>query len=459
MTAYTECLKTTPLSVSHGVPNSLCWTEKPNYYSAHPSTLLFGLWGWTNIFGSAEWAYRLFFLTFSTLNIFLVFRIARLVRPEGDFAWLAAALQSVFLGGLYFGTHPDFIGEVTVFFCLITAWLALKRRMTAASFAALAAGISSWPGYLTFGALWAYAWLIGKGRKRVFVFGVFAFACALATMMWLHQTLDIVAFLKMKLFNPGYVKPDNKGWLEPLHYARNIVTSLSRLLGPVLLSFGLVTLFFGEGRALFTGFRSRFRDLTAFHHALILSGGTGALYVLIGHEYVMVHVFLYLFLLPAFALLGASFVEKSIVANSSGSNSAPGPLMALTTTQKRWLTSLVVLVTALYPYGIFKTNAIHDAATSVVLAGSALAFIFYVWRPERLTANVLGTLLVAGFVGNLSQMMNYRNEADTERSFCEKARAQYLSTQKPVETNEEHSDAKELVYCKDVPVIYKAPVQ
>ncbi|MES2857477.1 MAG: hypothetical protein V4692_16520, partial [Bdellovibrionota bacterium] len=66
-TEYTECLKSTPLSESKGIPHGRCGIDKLEYYPNHPPTILFALWGWTNVFGSAEWAYRLFIILFSSL--------------------------------------------------------------------------------------------------------------------------------------------------------------------------------------------------------------------------------------------------------------------------------------------------------------------------------------------------------------------------------------------------------
>jgi hypothetical protein len=496
-TSYAECLKQTPIAISRGIPLTLCWTDKPSYYPAHPPTVLIALAGWTQIFGNAEWAYRLFFLIFSTLNILLLFKIARIVRPIGLFPWLAAALQSTFLGGIYFGTHPDFIGEFTVFFILLTALLALKKNMTTACLAALAAGISSWPGYIVFAPLLAYSWLIGKGRKRVMLFGVLALVCAMSTIMWLHQTFDIIDFLKWKLLKPGYVKLDKKGWLEPLNFIHNIITSLSRLLGPLFFSLGIYSLVWGEGRGLIKIFKLStpapskiksqltapaeqlrpvgllslnklslkrlslrislknyiyLKSLNSFHHAVLLCGGMGVLYTLIGHEYMMVHVFLYLFWLPAFALLGASWLE-GLFASSEG----------MLTPSKSIATTIAVTVAALYPFGIFKSNIIHDAINSAAIVISILIFVYYFfWREAKPTARAIAAFLVTGFLINFSQTANYRNEPDTERSFCEHARKEYEATGRPVHAPEaSRSDAKSLLYCApiyggQVPIVYDA---
>jgi hypothetical protein len=449
-TAYAECLQTTPLAISKGIPHRKCWTSSPEYYPAHPPTILFAMWGWTEIFGHAEWAYRLFTLTFSALNILVMFFIAREARPKSAiFPWIAAAVQSITLGGMYFGTHLDFISEFTVFFVLLMALAALRRKMTLASCLALTAGVSAWPGYIAFAPLWAYAWLIGKGRKRVFAFGAFGFAVALATMMWLHQTFDVVDFLKMKLFKPGYVDKKHNGWRLPFVFVSNFFFSQSRLLGPLLAVFAFFELIRREGREFFTGWKNRWQSLTSFHHAVLLSGGTGLCYALIGHEYFIVHVFLYLLLLPGLSLLAARFIERLLT------KSEPVPSAFALATGRDWiaLLSLGILFIVCYPYGIFKTNAIHDALTSLTLAGTVIAFLIYT-KKRRLSDPTVKTLIALAFAANLSQMINYRNEPDTERSFCEKARAEFNQTHQPVHTLEPRSDAKDLLYCKDVPVIY-----
>lgn len=457
-TAYAECLQSTPLAISKGIPHRKCWSNTPEYYPAHPPTILFAMWGWSEVFGHAEWAYRLFTLTFSALNILAMFFIAREARPRSSlFPWIVAAVQSITLGGMYFGTHLDFISEFTVFFVLLMALAALKRKMTLASCLALTAGVSAWPGYISFAPLWAYAWLIGKGRRRVFAFGAFGFVVALVTMMWLHQTFDIVDFLKMKLFKPGYVDKKHNGWRLPFVFVSNFFFSQSRLLGPLLAVFAFFELLRREGRDFFTGWKNRWRSLNSFHHAVLLSGGTGFCYALIGHEYFIVHVFLYLLLLPGLSLLAARFIERLLTGDETvaASTEPRSTSNSRLTTGRDWvvLVALGVLFIVCYPYGIFKTNAVHDALTSVVLASTALAFLYFA-KKERLRDRAVGVFCAFAFLGNLSQLINYRNEPDTERSFCEKAREEFKRTGQPVHTTEPRSDAKDLLYCKDLPVIY-----
>lgn len=443
-TTFAECLKTTPLSISKGIPHTHCWTEEVHYYRNHPPTILFAMWGWTKIFGSSEAAYRSFILLFSVLNIFLLFHIARLARPQSEiFPWLAATMQSIFLGGMYFGTHLDFIGEFTVTFVLLSAWLALKSQITLAALVSLIAGITAWPGYVSFAPLWLFTLLIGRGRKRVFFFGVLGFALALFTLMWLHQKSDIVDFLRTKLLDPGYVTKQEKGWAEPLLFLKNIVTSWARLLSPLLASLAAFELIRGDGKLFLTDWRSRWTNLTSFHFAVLLAGGTGLIYALIGHEYFMVHVFLYLLMTPGLALLAARFFEKWLLNDGT----------VTTKSERITLTVLAVLFAALYPYGIYQSSLPHDVINSILLVGTTLAFIWLLWQSKRSSRPLLGLLTVCA-IANASQTMNYRNEPDTERSFCEEARAEYERTGKVVKTSAEWSTTKEYMYCRGIPIEY-----
>ncbi len=444
-TTYAECLKSTPLEVSKGIPHSRCWTGEPDYYRAHPPTILFAMWGWTSVFGSSEAAYRGFTLTFSVLNIALIFFIGRLARPSPLFPWLAAAFQSIFLGNIYFGTHLDFISEFTVTFVLLSAWLALRGQITSAGFASLAAGLTAWPGYISFGPLWLFALNIRKGRKRIFAMAVFGFAMALGMMMWLHQKTDIIDFLRLKLLNPGYIKQKEKGLLEPLRFFQNVISSNARLLSPLFAALATYELFRGDGKTFFSGWRSRWRELTPFHHAVLLTGGTGLIYALIGHEYFMVHVFLYLLMTPGLALLSARFIERNIQSSIDGHGFKA---------DRAWISIIVLLFASLYPYGIYRSSLAHDVINSVALISSSLGFLWTVYRTQYYRRS-LAIIVSLAAAANVSQTINYRNEPDKERSFCEKARNEYIRTNQPVITQEKRSDAKEFIYCRGIPIQYE----
>lgn len=448
-TTYAECLKQTPLQISKGVPHTDCWNEHPNYYRAHPPTILFALWGWTEFFGSSEAAYRLFMFFFSALNVLLIYQIAKTARPTLTFPWLAAGFQSMFLGNIYFGTHLDFIGEFTVFFVLLTALLTLRGHLTLAGLTALIAGVSAWPGYISLGPLWFYTLSTQRGRKRVLAFTALGLVLATLTMMWLHQTRHIGDFLQTKLANPGYISQREKGPKEPILFALNYFSSISRLLSPLFAAFAFFELLFGDGRKIFTSWRQRWTNLEPFHHAVILGGGTGFLYSLIGHEYFMVHVFLYLFLTPGLALLLARCIERWTTAQNSDK---------LARREQIAIMLLGLLTTALYPYGIFKSNAVHDAINSAGFILSTLALFFLIWN-RSFSGRAAMTLVAISAALNVSQTINYRNEPDTERSFCESARREYQTTGQPVHTQTARSAAKDFLYCRDLPIIYDSQTE
>ncbi|RYZ82755.1 MAG: hypothetical protein EOP06_21170, partial [Proteobacteria bacterium] len=362
-TTYAECLKTTPLAVSKAVPHIDCWKSEPAYYRNHPPTILFGMWAWTSVFGSEEWAYRSFILLFSVLNIGLIFLIAKEVRP-GNFPYLAAACQACFLGNMYFGTHPDFIGEFTVTFLLLGALFALRKQMWAACVLGLVAGISAWPGYIFFGPLFIYSLMIKEGRKRVVAFGAFGVLLAIGTMMWLQQKSDVIEFLMFKIFTPGYLKPERKGWIEIPQLFKSFFDSQARLMSPLLAGIALYGLFVGLGRSYFK--RVNFHTLSKLHHAVLLSGGTGLLYFILSREYFVIHIFLYLLFTPALALLAANFLEQW----------SEGKLMAPTKSLKRGAIFFVFLSAAVYPFGIYKSNVTLDIVAAIFLTVPALMFLY-----------------------------------------------------------------------------------
>ena len=451
-TANAECLKATPLEDSKGVPHFCARGADENYlhfYRAHPPTILFAMWGWTNLFGPGEWAYRLFVAFFSTLNVALMFFIARAARPESHiFGWATAAFQAVFLGNIYFATHLDFIGEFTAFFVLATALAALRRRMSLACGLGLCAGFSAWPGYIVFAPLWFYSILVGEGRKRVLLVALFGLVCALLTMMWLHQTTNIVEFLHAKLLDPGYIQKREKGWSEPFRFAHNFFTSQARMLSPLFAACAFFELIWGDGRELLLSiFRPRnWIRLTPFHHSVLLAGGTGLVYALIGHEYMMVHVYLYLLFTPALALLCARFFERSFMANS---------VLGAALEHRLAIAVLGVFFAAVYPYGIFQSNLVHDVMNSTMFILASLMMIYFVKKKVAGSTPIL-SLIALSSLANFSQVVNYRNERDTERSFCNKARTAFARTGKPVVTTEEDSIAKTYLYCVGIPVQYQS---
>jgi hypothetical protein len=73
----------------------------------------------------------------------------------------------------------------------------------------------------------------------------------------------------------------------------------------------------------------------------------------------------------------------------------------------------------------------------------------------RVSSRVLALMLVMGFACNASEMINYRNEPDTERSFCLEAAREFQRTGQPVHTKEPETMAKDSIYCRGIPVVYE----
>src|SRR4051794_3926410 len=63
--AYTTCMATTPLSVSHGIVHS-CTNGDIQFYTSVPPTLLYVMTGLISVFGNHEWVYRAFVGIFSS---------------------------------------------------------------------------------------------------------------------------------------------------------------------------------------------------------------------------------------------------------------------------------------------------------------------------------------------------------------------------------------------------------
>src|SRR5207253_1562224 len=144
------------------------------------------------------------------------------------------------------------------------------------------------------------------------------------------------------------------------------------------------------------------------------------------------HVFLYMFMMPAFALLCSQSLSSLLNGECDSK------------IKSRWFLVFSLICIAFYPYGIFKSNVVHDALNSVIFAVTGLMFLF--WAP--LTPKKIGVLVVLTALANFSQVANYRNEPDTEYPFCEAAKKSFAETGKPVVTAERWTMTKEMVYCQ-----------
>lgn len=439
MTAATRCMKTTPLSVSKAIPHIGCENSNPSYYRNHPPTILLGLWAWTDLLGDHESSYRSFTLIFSLLNILMIFLIGLAVWPHDSRPFIAAAFWSLFLGPIYFGTHIDFITETTVFFVLASAFCALVDHFLLAGVLTLIAGLTAWPGYLMLGPLYIVAFI----RRRHFLSLAFmtclCVAAALATMAYLNQTWDLIDFLKARLVSPQYIKTEQRDSLLPLRFVKNFLQSMARLLSPLFCLFAFYELFQGEA-SLFFRRRSRL-PLTKYHEALILTGGTGLIYAVIGYQYVMVHIFLYLFLIPAMALMCGQYFYSVLTSEYA----VPTKTMAF---------AIALPFLALYPYGIFKGSPILDGFNSGLFI---LLTLLFLGLKKYLQPRYLLLIVAANGFTNFLQVVNYRSDDDHEYAFCEKARDEYARTHAPVKTTERYTMTKDLVYCHGIPIEYMSP--
>lgn len=429
-----RCMQTTPLEISKGVPHVVCENGRMSQvYPNHPPTILFALDGWWALWGGeSEAATRSFVILFSLLNILLVFRITRRLTDHPLIPWTAAALQSLTVGGLYFGSHPDFICEFAVFFVLLACSFALSGRAHLAGLVGLLGGLASWPGFLFFpGWLLFQRW---KGRKiwPVFLWGPLAAISGLLLMMWLHQTPDLISFLKLKLLNPGYVRHGDRGLLYPLRWLYQALQYQNNLLGPLFFFWLLLML------------RTKLPDFwrnPERRAEVALLAGTGIVYTLLGHEYVYIHAFLYLYWIPAI-VIGIAFWLWSSIENA--------PTREFFQTRKAWIAGLAFWVVATYTYGRYKSNIFHDAVNSLGMIGVTLTCAVWMWRNSLSSRRWMGLLAAAGVL-NISQMINYRNEPALDAEFCTQARAEYARTGQPVASPLDDYFTRHF-YCAGIPL-------
>lgn len=456
-TAYAECWRETPLAVDRGVVAIGCESGQPAYYRSHPPTVPWALAHFTSwiaspqaSYGYPEWSYRLFTLIFSCLNIIGVFLVARAAKLDSTTSLMAAALQSIALGNMYFGTHLDFISEFTLSFCLLSGWLALKAQKSwhwgLSSLTGVIAGLTAWPGTLVFAPLTILAWWRSRRHAWLPVLGgTMSVSVAVLWMGWLqrphHEPLPnsliefitssadrVIQFLEWKLINPGYVKETESLWLKPIKILHNFFMSQSRLLGPLIASFGLLELF-----------RASCRRETQSLQIALAAGGTGAVYALMGQEYHRVHVFLYLLLTPALVALAAIRLQRLI------STTEPTSLRS-----RRLEAVFLFILAAVYPFGIYKSSPILDALASIALVGATLAAIYFTLKTTISPAKpwLWPALVGLTALGNVFQLLNYRAEPSRDREVCAQAliEAEATGTAIPAEILQA-SDARRLLYC------------
>lgn len=435
-----ECLAKTPFEVSKGIPQVHCEPDYQLSYPNHPPTILYALNAWKSLWGSdREWTYRSFVMVFSWLNILLVFLIAGRLYPQSTIRFWAAAVQATTLGGLYFGTHPDFICEFAVFFPLLASYFYLCSRPHAAGIATVIGGLSSWPGFIFFAGQAGYVWLAKfKPRWPLLLWGTVGALSGLALMMWLNQTFDLSEFLLRKIVKPGYLtETEQKNNFYWLNWIKTFFQYHSNYLSPFFLLCLILELITT------TANREWNRRFVA---AIFLIGGGGMIYTILGERYVYVHAFLYLYLFPLYALFVARWLLRCI--------REPESLRFLH--GHRWLVIfLTIFVFAMYPFGRLQTNLIHDISNSLMIVGSTVAFVTLLLR-RRLTEKAILIVLTIAAVGNVSQMVNYRNEPAKDYHFCNAAREEFARTQQPVQSPLDKDFARDF-YCRDIPLKEPAP--
>jgi hypothetical protein len=246
-----NCLKTLPWEQTRGLM-TYCDAEQPRIYPNHSPAFIYPIWGLTLLFGEAEWVHRLSTLIFSSLNIILVFVLARIVWPgEKLRPLLAAFFQSFFLGPMYFGTHLDPITEFTLTFMLLSVIATLNNHILAASIWALIAGFTAWIGFFQFASILLYCWFKREKLKTAVISTATAFVICVGFIMFLIGTVDIWGFIMQKIFDPTYIPVQStlKKLAWPFVFVKTIASSHARLLNPLFAGITFYELIFGNSSA------------------------------------------------------------------------------------------------------------------------------------------------------------------------------------------------------------------
>lgn len=440
---YLHCLKQTPLAISHAIPHYKCDKTGPaDFYPNHPPTMLFALWGWSSVFGESEASLRSFVGLFSVLNIVLVFLLAQAMGFTEIGALSAAAVQAVFPGTLFFGTHNDFVCEFAMFFSIAAGLLALRNRIHWACVVTIFAGVAAWPGYFGFAGLLASQWLLRKRITPVILWGALGAGVGLAMMMWLRQSTDVLGFLQSKMVHQGYVESSQLDIFYPLRWLYQAWQYHSVLLSPLFLMWLVLALCWLHGQT---------DRVLRLGQILAISGG-GILNAIVGHQFVYIHEFNYLYILPSYALLIGLWLNSEF-AKSAQADLEPnkqGLVMP-----KAVFGFFVLFLVSTYPYGRLQSNQIHDIFNSVLMASLCIAFAIQIRKSAVPPRNWIIFLLLAAFV-NVSQLVNWRNEPSLDADFCKKASQEYKRTHSVVATSLELDPALKF-YCKGVPLSHSGP--
>lgn len=465
---WLHCLNKVPFEFSLGrLVNDCDGPGEPRIYGNHSPVFLWGIWAMTKVFGDHEWVYRGWMLLFSLANVWLMFRIGLRIWPNEPHKALAPMFfQAFFLSGMYFGTHTENMTELTLTPMLISSLCALKYRMGWACFWAALAGVTGWVGFFQFAGLLGFTWLSHpKGFKTV-LWGILAgLGVCVLHLCYLRGGLNFMAFVVKKMTDAEYAQPKSAldQILMPAYFASNFVVSQARLLGPLFASWALYEFSAGACKPVWSGLWQNVRslkwnrpDVPPVVVAAILTGIGGFISTLMGHRIVRVHIFLYVYLMPMWAFLCAHVALRFFDWMKNTSSPFPSQVFEY----RKFFIAISIAVTAFYPFGIFQSSRVHDIINSVLLISALIAFWWWLRRFEKglltktkaLKPLTLTILLAAA--ANFSQVTNYRNEPDTEYAFCEKARAEFAATGRPVQTTERRTRAKDEAYCRDIPIEY-----
>ncbi len=449
ITAYTTCMAKTPLVKSHGIVHFPCDNEDSlGFYTSVPPALIWVTWGLTSFLGNHEWVYRSFVAVFSILLLLVLFKIARIIWPSGDGPYWVIFIQSLSLGSVYLGTHIDFTSEFTTFLILVSVLLALQNKMFLACVMTVLGGFFSPFAYFNICGLFVYSVIRKKNILLVTLFGFISFAVAVAVIAYSNQTWDIIEFVRMKMFDPGYVKEARRDWKLPLVYILTWFQSFSEIMGPLFATLAFFELLKGESSQLLKikqNWKEKFRNLKSYHLSLIVLSGAGLMTALVAWQYVIVHFYLFMMLLPLASVLAAQAVMSI---KNQGFEYFRKSVPALS------FLGLAFVLT--YPYGANKTNAVHDVINSLLVSFTCLWVLILIWRKkEKLFVRTIFPVFALLALGNISQTIKYRNEPDSEYEFCRWAREEYQKTGKAIIAERPSTPATRFVYCHGIPIQFK----
>lgn len=442
-TRQAKCLLASPISESKGIPHYSCKDNKAaDFYPNHPPTTIWAAAGWMSLLGTqAEWSIRLLFIIFSIGNIFLVFVISKYFGAHPLLPWAASAMQAIFPFGMYYGSHFDYMSEMSTFAVLIAAWSALRGDFFKSHVLTFFSGLISWAGFLGFASLGFSSLLDFKKNKWKLLFTIvitmISALIALQLMVYLQQGYSIKSFLEEKMIHPGYGPKETSNFLYPFVWFARWIQTHARFLSALLASFMVLELIYRFIIYRPLPWKKRFESFRPWFYIC----APGLLFVILGHEFVYLHSFQYGYLVPTYSILVASFIIRLIDQES-----------LIVPLSKKWIWIVPFFFTVLYPYGVYKNIIWLDSFDSVAYLGLVL-FFFVQFYKQLLSQKKLIFILISITLVNSFQMINWRSEPTLDADFCAKAKLEYAKTGQPVKTNLDYFYTQTF-YCGDIPLIY-----